>query len=140
TLSRGCQERGYQFIVIGDESSPADFRLDGCRFYSLAEQAELPFKIARLTPTRHYARKNLGYLIALNNGASIILETDDDNIPYQEFWNSTERVQAVPVIEQSGWVNIYSYFSEINIWPRGLPLNRIHDRTPPFESFAVREA
>ncbi|GAF97087.1 unnamed protein product, partial [marine sediment metagenome] len=34
-LTAGCTEKGYHFIVIGDQASPADFQLDGCDFYSL---------------------------------------------------------------------------------------------------------
>jgi hypothetical protein len=138
-LAVGCQDRGYQFIVIGDEGSPSDFHLDGCRFYGIEEQRGLPLRFARLCPTRHYARKNLGYLVALSNGASVILETDDDNIPYQEFWHLRERVQTAPEIGNCGWVNVYRYFSEEKIWPRGLPLTHIHDQAPPFESLPRRE-
>ncbi|SRR6266436_1463140 len=138
-LAVGCQDRGYQFIVIGDEGSPPDFHLEGCRFYSIEEQRRLPFSIARLCPTKHYARKNLGYLVALSSGASVILETDDDNIPYQEFWYPRERLQTVPEIGNCGWVNVYRYFSREKIWPRGLPLTHIHDQAPPFESLPMRE-
>lgn len=83
--------------------------------------------------------ENLGYLVALSNGASVILETDDDNIPYKEFWQPRERVQTAPEIGNWGWVNVYRYFSEENIWPRGLPLAHIHDQSPPFESLPMRE-
>jgi hypothetical protein len=137
-LAQGCGDRGYQFIVIGDETSPPEFHLDGCQFYSLEEQYETGFKLARLCPTRHYARKNLGYLIARNNGASIIIETDDDNIPYKEFWNDRQRNQSASTVANSGWVNVYRYFSAANIWPRGLPLDRIKDKVPSFESLSVR--
>lgn len=30
--------------------------------------------------------KNIGYLLAISEGAEVIIETDDDNIPTQEFW------------------------------------------------------
>jgi hypothetical protein len=138
-LARGCQEKGYQFILIGDEVSPTDFVLDGCRFYSVEAQHQLPFKLANLCPTRHYARKNLGYLIALSDGARVIIETDDDNLPYDEFWEAPKRVQSIPEVITRGWVNIYRYFSEANIWPRGLPLNHVLSEAPPFESLNVRD-
>ena len=139
TLARGCQQRGYQFIIIGDESSPPDFHLEGCRFYSLKDQYETDLKLARLCPTRHYARKNLGYLIAAQSGASVIIETDDDNIPEDEFWTPRERHQTVPVINHAGWVNVYRYFTDANIWPRGLPLEHIKDQPPALESLSVHE-
>ena len=84
-LARGCRERGHAFIVIGDEPSPKDFSLDGCDFFGLQQQRELGLKLAALCPTRHYARKNVGYLLAMRAGATLIIETDDDNTPYEAF-------------------------------------------------------
>jgi hypothetical protein len=141
TFASGCQERGYQFIVIGDVPSPADFQLDGCQFYSLAQQYETGFSFARLCPTRHYARKNIGYLLALRSGAGMILETDDDNIPYETFWNIPARQQHVKTVAKPGWANIYRYYSEENIWPRGLPLDEVKGELPDWaplpQSFAA---
>ena len=67
------------FIVIGDTKSPVEFEIDGCDFYSIARQNDLKFDLAQILPFKHYARKNLGYLIAISKGAEIIIETDDDN-------------------------------------------------------------
>ena len=136
-LALGSREKGYHFIVIGDVASPTDFQLDGCHFYDLKAQHETGFKFAELCPTKHYARKNLGYLIAARNGATIIIETDDDNLPYAEFWIARQREQSVPTVSQSGWVNVYRYFSDVNIWPRGLPLEHLKDKPPAFESLIV---
>jgi hypothetical protein len=133
-LAQGCSEREYHFIVIGDQASPAEFHIDGCDFYSLKRQKQTKLKFAQLCPTRHYARKNIGYLLAIRNGASIIIETDDDNIPYQQFWDSRQRIQNVPVLQNSGWVNVYRYFTDRNIWPRGFPLERLQEQTSPYES------
>ena len=71
-LACGCRERGHDFIVIGDEASPSDFHIEGCDFYSLEGQKETGLKFAELCPTRHYARKNIGYLLAIGNGASML--------------------------------------------------------------------
>jgi hypothetical protein len=132
-VAQGCQQSGYQLIVIGDEASPTEFDLDGCRFYSLKEQRELGLRFAQGCPTRHYARKNIGYLIAITNGADIIIDLDDDCIPYEGFWAPRSRNQSVPSISGSGWVNVYRYFSERNVWPRGLPLEHIGDSVPGFD-------
>jgi len=133
-LARGCREHAFEFIVIGDESSPPDFQLDGCRFYGLAEQRSLEFQFVHKCPTRHYARKNIGYLIALRDGASVIVETDDDNSPKQGFWNERIRRQCVSAALAAGWVNVYRYFTDAHIWPRGLPLDQIHSVIPGFET------
>lgn len=140
SLSEGCVENGWQFTLIGDEASPAEFSMEGCRFYGLEEQRHLEFEFAGKCPTRHYARKNIGYLLAIRAGADMIVETDDDNIPRVEFWQERRRRQSASTIPANhGWVNVYRYFSEANIWPRGLPLDRINAPLPPFETLAARE-
>jgi hypothetical protein len=138
TLARGAQDHEFHFIIIGDEASPADFQLDGCQFYSLNEQRRLDFTLAQHLPTRHYARKNLGYLIALKAGASIILETDDDNIPEASFWNPRERQQSTQTAINTGWLNVYRYFTEANIWPRGFPLEALQSSTAQYEALQIQ--
>jgi len=64
--------------VIGDESSPRQFELGGCRFLRFEGATELGFAFARQCPTRSYARKNIGYLLAMRTGASVLIETDDE--------------------------------------------------------------
>jgi hypothetical protein len=138
-LAEGCARQGLDFIVIGDEASPPDFQLEGCRFYGLDEQRATGLRFAAACPTRHYARKNIGYLLAMREAASNIVETDDDNIPNAEFWTERVRRQIVPALPAAGWVNVYRYFTDTNIWPRGLPLDHIRSEVPAFESLAVRE-
>ena len=138
-LAQSCSEKGYYFIVIGDEASPTEFHIDGCDFYGLKRQRETGLKFAQKCPTKHYARKNIGYLLAIRNGASIIIETDDDNIPRQEFWAQRQRVQNIPVLENAGWTNVYRYFSDKNIWPRGFPLERVQQQAPPYRSLNTKD-
>jgi len=134
SLSQGCIKYGYQFIVIGDVASPADFNIQGCDYYDIDRQIRTGLKFAKLCPQRHYARKNIGYLLAIQEGTHIIIDTDDDNIPYPSFWDPRKPIHNVPVVGKKGWLNIYSYFSDANIWPRGFPLNKIHSTPPSFDS------
>lgn len=123
-------QRNIPFIVIGDTKSPEQFNLKGCDFYSIDRQVSLGYELVKNLPTRHYARKNIGYLVAIQNGAEIIIETDDDNIPFKEFWNPRIANRNVREIIDGGWVNVYKYFSDLHIWPRGFALERIIE-TPP---------
>ncbi|MHC4474897.1 MAG: STELLO glycosyltransferase family protein [Planctomycetota bacterium] len=136
-LARGCVENGYEFLVIGDDASPSEFHIQGCDFYSLERQEQTGLEFARRCPTRHYARKNIGYLLAIRNGASVIIETDDDNIAYPQFWPKPQRIQEVPVVREAGWVNVYRYFTDQHIWPRGFPLEQVQQPVPTYESLAV---
>jgi STELLO glycosyltransferase-like protein len=138
-LAAQCKRRNFSFYVIGDVPSPKDFELDGCEFFSLERQRATGFHTAELLPLRHYARKNIGYLLAMRRGASLILETDDDNMPTEEFWRARQPRHRVPTLAGSGWTNVYAYFSEANIWPRGLPLDAVQSSRPAFEGLPESE-
>lgn len=127
-LAASSVARGMRFIMIGDSTSPADFRLHGCDFYSIQSQLETGFRLAERTPKRHYSRKNLGYLLAIRHGAGVIVETDDDTRPGDGFWSPRSSRLSARLQKEPGWNNVYRYFSNATIWPRGFPLNLI--RTP----------
>jgi hypothetical protein len=130
----------FHFIVIGDSKSPENFHLENCDFYSLDRQLKLDFKYSKACPVKHYARKNIGYLISIKNKASVIVETDDDNIPMAGFWEERKHTVSSTYSENGGWVNAYKYFSDENIWPRGFLLNKIHTPIVPYEKLPKRES
>src|SRR3954447_17378131 len=119
-LSR--QSPAGKLIAIGDQKGPRQFDLASADFYSLDRQRELPFSLATLLPTKHYARKNLGYLIAMKERAPVIYETDDDNAPLSSWVPLQRTAQAVRVGGQR-WFNVYRMYSDELIWPRGMPLD-----------------
>jgi hypothetical protein len=139
-LAQGCAENGYEFIVIGDDKSPERFHLAGCHFYSLNDQVDLGLRFAVACPTRHYARKNIGYLLAIRGGANVIIEADDDNHPFDEFWYRRQRRQTVHSSAEGGFVNAYRYFSDRKVWPRGLPLQHINDPIRDFDDLPIEDA
>lgn len=128
-LADGCRVHGWSFTIAGDKKSPPDFSLDGATFLSLEGQRNSGFRLGKSAPTGKYARKNIAYLHAAREGAEIIVETDDDNKPYKGFWANRDKLQSRvrEASSSSKWVNVYKLFTKENIWPRGLPLDRIHD-------------
>lgn len=117
---------GYQLIVVGDNKSPLDWQCDGVIYLSVADQQKLNYPILKDLPYNHYCRKMLGYLFAIEHGAEIIIDTDDDNIPYDN-WQFPEFEGNFECIERDkGYINIYSEFTDQKIWPRGLPLSLIN--------------
>lgn len=135
-----CKEKKIPFIVIGDKPSPPDFYLDGCSFYNLQQQRELDLKIVELLPEKHYSRKNIGYLIAIKkNNSEIIIETDDDNYSRTEFWEDRNRIAKAHPISNSGWTNVYSYFTGKRIWPRGFALECLQNEIPLLNRFPIAE-
>jgi hypothetical protein len=131
---------GVNFVVIGDSKTPPDFALSGCDYYSVDRQLKTDFQYAHAAPLRHYARKNIGYLVAMANGSEIIVESDDDNYPLAGFWSERQRIQQAQVLQSAGWVNIYAYFSTANIWPRGIPLDAVRQAPPSLVDVPLRDA
>lgn len=130
SFAEGCTAHGIDFILIGDRPSPKDFSLGGCDFWGLDRQKTMPFQLAALLPERHYGRKNLGYLEAIRCGAEVIVESDDDNFPREEFWGPRNRKQQASSFVGTGWVNLYRAFSTEPIWPRGFPLENLQHVVP----------
>ena len=139
-MAKKVAENGVDFIVIGDVKSPPNFNLAGCDFWSIERQRKLGFQLAKTLPERHYARKNLGYLIAMERGAEIIIETDDDNFPKEEFWQERSAFHAANLAEQAGWINVYRYFTDVPVWPRGFPLEYTKKQVVSLDSFPERES
>jgi hypothetical protein len=129
TFACECPQNNVHFIVIGDSKSPVGFSLSNCDFYSLDQQRRLSFNLAGSLPECKYSRKNLGYLLAMKQGANIIVETDDDNFPTAEFWEERSANQKSHILSNKGWVNIYRYYTTENIWPRGFALEHLRDES-----------
>lgn len=122
-----------EVIAVGDRKTPADWHCPGVRFFGIEEQEKSNFQLARILPENHYCRKMLGYLLALENGAEVLFDTDDDNEPYPEAWcdgppvpSSAESVLFAGSPD-CGFVNPYSFYAPkgVRVWPRGLPLEKI---------------
>ncbi len=138
-LAAGSRRHGCDLIVIGDTKTPDDFALEGSRYFDLEAQQATGFAFAERCPTGHYARKAIGYLIAIRDGATLLIETDDDNIPRPEFFARRIRKVSAPALDANGWINVYRYFSDQLIWPRGLPLDAIATDPPSYAELPVKE-
>jgi hypothetical protein len=129
-LARRALAYGMQWIVVGDRKGPTRFALSPAELLSIEQQKELPFRIARALPERHYARKNIGYLLAISRGCDCIYETDDDNAP-TDAWHVRNLVTEAHRLSSRAdvhWANVYEAYTSELIWPRGLPLGRARHR------------
>ena len=74
-------------------------------------------------PENHYCRKMYGYLHAIHHGAEIIVDTDDDNIPYDTFPRTRADSYDPHLWEDTwdlvdgglGFVNVYQYYTKNKI-------------------------
>lgn len=140
-LAEGIEALNGTLWVVGDRKGPESFDLPHTKFFHIDEQRRMGFTLAEVLPEKHYTRKNLGYLAAIREGADCIVETDDDNFPRAEFFDSRQRtVQARQTTAVNGWCNIYKAFTGLHIWPRGLPLESIHSSCPKLGSMIQQAA
>lgn len=126
TLAQRLAELGAPLVVIGDKKGPSQFVQPNTELFTLSAQMEMPYQLAKLLPTGHYARKNLGYLIAMSRGAPCIYETDDDNAPNNS-WRVRELATEAQRVAPRRWANVYRMFTDQVIWPRGFPLEFVND-------------
>ena len=82
--------------------------------------------LSKVMPFNHYCRKMFGYLKAVRAGVDVVIDTDDDNLPkpnwgFPEYQGNFEHVGV-----GEGFVNVYQWFTDAKIWPRGLPLDLIN--------------
>lgn len=133
-LAEAARTHACPMIVIGDGKGPETLAIPGASYHGLTAQSRLNLRYARQGPINHYARKNVGYLLALRDGAELILEQDDDGIAMEDFWLARRRDHSLPTAVDRGWFNAYRYFSDQRIWPRGFPLEQVKDAAPPLTS------
>ena len=125
TILKHISNNNYDVIIVGDNKTPDDYKSLNCIYLDISSQKKLFPELSELLPYNHYCRKNLGYLYAIKKGYKIIYETDDDNIPYDNFDDVLKHNNAKMITEQNNvWINIFKHFTNnAYIWPRGFPLS-----------------
>jgi STELLO glycosyltransferases len=138
-LASRLGEVGATALIVGDAKGPVRYELPNTELITLEDQRGLPFTLERLLPTHHYARKNLGYLVAASRHAPCIYETDDDNAP-NDVWQMRAVGTDAQRLAPRSWVNVFRLFTQETIWPRGFPLELVSDAsTYSHDRAAARE-
>ena len=127
-IAERARAQGATFLVIGDRKSPKNWACPGVDYRSIDDQQNMHFQTAKILSENSYTRKMIGYLEAFESGAEWIRETDDDNVPYESFFElPPEHLQTANPDLTSPWLNIYRHFTDRFVWPRGFPLSLISD-------------
>ena len=77
----------WNLVVVADLKSPKKYNIKTIKYLSIRKQKNSPFKLAKMLPFNSYSRKNIGYLESIKNNSAVIIDTDDDNLPYGNFFN-----------------------------------------------------
>ena len=115
---------------IDEKWESVDFS-DKVIYLSLTNQINLGYKIMKfLNFNSSFARKNIGYLYAIQHGAKEIFEVDE-NIIISNIYdlNLNYKMDKIcyGIRNDSSMINPYSHFKKnnINLWPRGFRLSDI---------------
>jgi hypothetical protein len=128
TFSRQCKKHRWNFIVIGDKKTPYNFKINYGNYFSFKQQKKIDLKFSVKCPANNYARKNIGYLYAIQNGATAIFDTDDDTFLRKSAINYFENFDKCEFYEVTGGdlFNPYLFYARgSEIWPRGYPLRHV---------------
>lgn len=132
-------------VIVGDRKGIQDYDMSDVRkqvtFLNADTQLSLPYQILKHLKWNHFSRKNIGYLYAINHGASIIYDTDDDNVlltPNIPVDYMTSPNAQIPLKLRHALQHVYNPYIEfgsikktskerIFSWPRGTPLETIRE-------------
>jgi hypothetical protein len=132
-------------IVVGDKKTPhdsvrklaSDLRGRGfdCLYLDLADQEQYLERFPRLKPLIPYNsdnRRNIGYLMAVEKGADILVAVDDDNFVMADDWyaghahvGAAQRLETVSCA--NGWFNpcaLMEYEPRCTVYARGYPYTK----------------
>ena len=134
--------RGVRMYVVGDRKTPAACRAAAdaarregmdCLYLGVEEQVAFLRDhpgIDRIVPWNTDNRRNVGFIMALRDGAETVISIDDDNLPVagQDFVGghsvTGREVEAPEVSATSGWYNLFDALEHapaVGVWPRGFP-------------------
>ena len=126
SIIKFANKTDYQIIVVGDKKSPENWHCTNVDYISVEEQESFDFNLIKVLPYNHYCRKMIGYIKAIKEGADCIVDTDDDNIPKEEWMFPEFERKYDSISENKNFINIYQLYTSQKIWARGLPLNLIN--------------
>lgn len=128
-VKRYSEMQNWHVIYVADAKTPKLKKKENITVLTVAHQKDLGYQLIQHSPYNHYCRKNIGYLFAMEQGASFIIDTDDDNYPYNEWENIVDYDGPIRTVRtasvQPTLINVYRYFTDQFIWPRGMPLSAI---------------
>ncbi|ESP02994.1 hypothetical protein LOTGIDRAFT_230450 [Lottia gigantea] len=118
-----AQLEDWNIVVAGDTKTPPDWQFGNIHYLSVDKQNALGFETVKLLKTKAYSRKNAAYLYALQHGAKILYETDDDNRPLDHLKNFIYEAKTTGLkFVGQNFFNPYRHFGQPTLWPRGYPL------------------
>ncbi len=141
--------KGWCLVIVTDNKTPQEYETgwiqgsgnDHVVLLTVEEQKEFVNDFVQMIQWNHFGRKNIGYLYAIQHGAEVIWDFDDDNMlkkPDSTFFDAEasngigEKDVAVRIPHQLEDCPTYNPYPVLGApffpsWPRGLPLQHIQN-------------
>ncbi|MFC2048067.1 hypothetical protein ACFLSK_01390 [Chloroflexota bacterium] len=152
--------KDVEFIIIGDLKTPAEVekvsnnirdRRFEAEYFDIDKQEKWMGRfpaLKQIIPYNSDNRRNIGYLIAVERGAEIIISLDDDNyVGNEDYLAGHQIVGTSPVLKtvesSNHWFNICSMLEtepQRTIYPRGFPYSRRWKDDAHFATSSARVA
>lgn len=133
-ISAMVKMQGWQVLALGDSLTPPNWDVRGAIFLSIERQATLQYRVLAHLPFASYVRKSAGYLFAIQHGAKIIYDADENasilghdlsdvfDVALSESHSKKETLAQFLPLPNRTIINPYIHFGQRSVWPRGLPL------------------
>mmetsp|Transcript_45585 Transcript_45585/g.73309 ORF Transcript_45585/g.73309 Transcript_45585/m.73309 type:complete len:512 (+) Transcript_45585:414-1949(+) len=163
TVKQLLEFKEWCVVVAGDKKSPPESKEEYERvskdkpghlvYLSPHDQSSLGYGTTPLLNWNHFGRKNVAFIYAIQHGAKVIYDVDDDNVLSEPKEPPLDALFELPSSQQPSsssrhhqheviWAptthhlfNPYPYFDPQKpkkqpefIWPRGFPLEFVNDK------------
>lgn len=134
-----------RMVVIPDRKTPKELYAAADDVTAMGVEVECPdvsvqeaflasVGAAGVFPLDSDGRRNIGYLMAYESGADVMVSVDDDNLPGPGWFSDHEVVVAPPARHEMAfgafWNPCNMLDSEAKIWARGYPYSRRWEYPP----------
>ncbi|XP_024517750.1 probable glycosyltransferase STELLO2 [Selaginella moellendorffii] len=128
---------GWQLLALGNSQTPTKWEVPGAIFLSKDAQAGLNFRVQSHIDPDGPARKNVGYLFAIQHGARKIYDADETiivrggnlekvfDVELSGTSGRREPLYQYRMVENRTIVNPYVHFGQRSMWPRGFPVRMV---------------
>ena len=155
TVRRQAKLIDWCLVIVADQATPTDYSIPGTHvhvvYLSVKEQEKIDNAFVKRLPWNNFGRKNIGYLYAIQHGAVVIWDFDDDNFLKEAGIKPKINAEAgrgmgpglvgvlTPDKHTHSTFNPYPVLGAPTLpsWPRGIPPKDIKE--PKSFNFSLKE-